>query len=296
MATRKLFAAIIVSALACGAALALSGCLGIWPPSLRPHKDTSFAMGTAELSDIPTSLDIDWTSGRVSVTSYDGATLQFQEVFDDREGIPQDSERMAWKVEDGTLIIEFVQPGVRYWGPPKRLTVLVPSGTVFKKATIRGTSADIDVPLLEAEKLRLYSTSGDISATLTASDLSVSTTSGDMRVVQTGSAERVSVESTSGNIFLSQQGKAADVTAETTSGSISIQVTECASVKADSTSGDIGIAIPADWGFNGRFSTTSGSFDYDLQLTKQGKIYTYGDGSHALSASATSGNISLKLK
>lgn len=295
MATRKpSLKAILVFAVAVCAVLALSGCIGIWPPSLAPHTDDSYTLGGAELMDVPTALDIDWSSGRVTIEYHDGPMLAFYEKCPN--GSLEELPQMAWKHDRDTLFIEFVQPGVRYWGPEKELTVLVPSGFVFKKVDVHATSADIDVPLLEAEKLHLYSTSGIIDATLTANDLSVRTTSGDMRVAQTGRAERVAVESTSGNIFLAQQGKAVDVTAETTSGSIQIQVTECATVKADSTSGSIEVDIPEGWGFTGKLSTTSGSFVPDMQLSQKGKTYTYGDGSHSLDASTTSGSIYLKLK
>ena len=295
MATRKASAAISVLAVAVCAALALSGCIGIWPSGLRPHTDDSYTLGGAELMDVPTSLDIDWTSGCVTIEYHDGPMLAFYEKCP--TGSLEELPQMAWKVDGDTLYIEFVQPGVRYWGPEKELTVLVPSGYVFRKVNVHATGADIDVPLLEAEKLHLYSTSGTVEATLTANDLSVRTTSGDMRVTQTGRAEKVAVESTSGGIFLAQLGKAVDVTAETTSGSIRIEVTECASVKAESTSGAIEVAIPEGWGFTGRLSTASGSLISDIrQLTKQGKTYKYGDGSHSLDASTTSGNVYLKLK
>ena len=239
-------------------------------------------------------MEVDWTSGRVTVQYHDGPMLAFYERCPD--GSLEELPQMAWKVDGDRLYIEFVQPGQRYWGPEKELTILVPSGHVFEWVYIHASSADIDIPLFEAERLRLFSSSGSITGTLTADELTVTTTSGDMTVTQTGPASKITLESTSGSVFLDQRGRAGAVEAKTVSGTVEIEVTQASSVKAASTSGAVTVLVPADWGFTGRISTTSGTFRHNMDLSQKGKDWTYGDGSHRLDASTTSGDIDLQVK
>jgi hypothetical protein len=61
--------------------------------------------------------------------------------------------------------------------------------------------------------------------------------------------------------------------------------------KIHATSGSISATLPELPGLSGRVSTTSGSFETGLPLTKNGDTYSCGDGSMHFDISTTSGSV-----
>ena len=293
-------------------ALGLTGCFGLGPLDPFPRRGENLALGGAELTELPASIEITWVAGKVTVKTYEGDALAFSEVPISIPDLPEELS-LTWEVVLDTLVIDYVQPAVRPFGLVKELTVLIPEDMHIDDITIDATSADVVLPELSADSVTVSTTSGDIMATTTtrlvsfsstsgditvacdARDIEVTSTSGDQQVTQSGSAEDVELSATSGNIWFAQRGQAGEVGVEATSGSVLVDLRDAAEVDIEATSGSVQVIFPKTWGFTGTLSTTSGRLDYDMPLAKSGRAYVYGDGVHSLEIETTSGGITLKL-
>ena len=277
------------------------------------------------------NLDINWTSGKVSVEYHDGPEIRVSETSD--RGLSED-DRLRWWLDGTTLRVQYRKAGIRLSlfsvTPSKTLTLSLPKGTALKTVSVRATSADIIAPELTADELTLESTSGDIlvsaeartlnggstsgnlqltlgsvdlvsltatsgsiSVTLKdAKDLFLSSTSGDLFLTQRGETENLKLNTTSGHITLDTD-KAAKVSVSSTSGSVTAAIRAFEDLSVGCTSGSVNAALPDAPGFTGEFQTTSGSFSSEIALEKSGNTYTCGDGSARCSIHTTSGNISV---
>ena len=244
-----------------------------------------------------------------------------------------EDDKLRWWLDGTTLRIRYAKSGIRLFSAnlEKTLTVSLPKGTVLKNAGIHATSADLNIRELSAEEIALDTSSGDISAAVTAKKLKASSTSGDMKISQeedldtatldstsgnigasfgsakeiavtttsggagvtvTGAADRVKAHSTSGNVYL-DLAEAGTAEASSTSGSVSFKAGRIGTLKIDSTSGDVTACLPEDPGFRCEISTTSGDISSDLAVKQEGSVYTCGDESAKCRISTTSGDVRL---
>ena len=268
-----------------------------------------YTAGPAEVTGEVKNLEVNWTSGKVTVAYHAGNTVLLEESA---KRDLSENEKMRWWLDGDTLRVQFAASGTHWNMPEKALTITLPEGTAFEKASIQTTSADVEIPALKAEKLELGSTSGSISASAEAKDASLGSTSGDVKVVFTGDTDSIKAGSTSGSIGI-EAGTVKKIEAGSTSGGIGITAAECEETKAGSTSGNIYVTLgkleklsasatsgsvtaklPAEPGFTLNADMTSGSFSSELALTKDGKQYVCGDGSGKVSIGTTSGNIRIE--
>ena len=293
-----------------------------------------YRVGDAEISGMVKNLEIEWTSGKVCIEYHSGSSVIISEKANGR--ISED-RRMRWSLDGGTLRILYDKPGFHlfaFFSPRKELTVTLPEDIVLKDTKISTTSADISIPALHTESLKLETTSGDIHAKANTATIKAKLTSGDMELQAMDRAEEISIKSTSGNITLEAAGAMEKITVETTSGSISAAVKQTERFKASSTSGSIHAVIgeakkaeihstsgdviveitqteeldvhttsggvtaflPTAPGFTARIETTSGHIDNKLPLAKEGKDYLCGDGSGTIKIHTTSGNIAINAQ
>ena len=265
-----------------------------------------YTSGDAQITDEIRNLDINWTSGKVTVAYHAENTVTLRESA----ARPlSDDEKLQWWTEGDTLHVQFTKPGIRWNMPAKELTVTLPEGAVPEQAAIHTTSGDILIPELKAKVLILDSTSGDISAAAETKNAEINATSGSQTIRLTGEADTVRINSTSGSIDVEAE-KAAIIEAASTSGGVRISAEECRETKANSTSGDIGVTLkkmerlnigatsgsvtvklPEDPGFTADVSTTSGDFTYGIGLSREGNSYVCGDGSGRVEIGTTSGNV-----
>ena len=291
-------------------------------------------VGDGEISATIKELKINWTSGKVHIAYHNGNTILIRETI---TGTVSDDMRMRWHVEGDTLTIEYEQPGFHLFSltpHEKELTVTLPERFVLEKANISATSAELDIPALYADSVKLKSTSGDIRARVTARNIKGEMTSGDMELQVMRAAEEIELKSTSGNIILESGWDAGKTEIESSSGTIQAAVKQTEEFKAASTSGDIHAVLgetkkakfkstsgkiiaeiarmeeleiratsgdvtahlPTAPGFSARVETTSGDFQYTLPLNKEGKTYRCGDGSAKVEIHTTSGNINISAK
>ena len=290
-----------------------------------------YQIGDAEISENIRSLKIDWTSGAVQIAYHSKDTILIQEKSD-RE--LTDDTRLCWKVQGDTLEINYQKPGwnfLSFVSPKKELTVTLPQSYILTNADISATSADVTVPSLLSDSLKLKSTSGSIHATVNAREVKSECTSGDMELQVMNEAEEISLKSTSGDMILETEGAREKVKISSTSGDIRVAMDHAGEFEASSTSGDIHAVIgkakeakihstsgkvtaefftldelnihttsgsveaylPAEPGFTAHLSTTSGRIDYQLPLQKAGGNLQIGDGSGQVEIHTTSGNITL---
>ena len=159
------------------------------------------------------SLDIDWTSGRISIRTHGGNYIQVTE-FAPRE--LRENEQHHQIISGSTLSIEFMQGRNMRNMPSKNLEILVPREN-FASVNIRSISGRIDIFGLYANMLDLRSTSGRVE--IFNSDVNV-----------------VNLHSTSGRIEIS--GTNADVmNLRSVSGRVELLNTQVRNLGIESTSG-----------------------------------------------------------
>lgn len=290
-----------------------------------------YSVGDAVIDGAVKNLDVHWTSGDVTIAYHDGDTVELTETS---KKPLSESDRLRWWLDGDTLRVQFRKPGLRLgWSLDKQLTLTLPKGAKLGTAAIELTSGDMRIPSIEASAIALESTSGDIEVAQagSADEVSLNSTSGNI-VATLFDAAKVTADTTSGNIILTQTGATDALCAQSTSGSVSatlervgesafestsgnveVSITEAGTAKLSSTSGDIRVAVgafedlsvdttsgsvtaelPAEPGFAGEVSSTSGSVDSAIALEKDGRTYRCGDGSARVQIHTTSGDISLQ--
>ena len=294
-------------AILCAAVLLVAAGMKLLPLA---HAE-EYNVGDAEISANFRNLEIDWTSGKVNIAYHSGNTVIISEKS---TGVIGDDMRMRWRLNGDTLQIEYDQPGFHLFSiipHKKELTVTLPQGFILEKASIHVTSADMDIPALSADSLKLESTSGDVRAAVNARIINGKLTSGDLELQVTNAAEEITIKSTSGDIRAMVK-RAGEFKINSTSGDIQAVVGAVGKAKIESTSGDVMMKtggmealeihttsgsvtayLPQTPGFTANVKSTSGHFDYQLPLTKQGNAYIAGDGSGKVDIRTTSGNVTI---
>lgn len=229
-----------------------------------------YSIGDASVSDTVNNLFIDWTAGKVTVEYYDGKEITVSETAN--RSLSED-DKLRWWLDGDTLRVRYAKPGFRIsFNLEKQLTVRLPYGTELKSADISSTSGNLYIPALTADEIRLNSTSGSVSLTVS------------------GTADDVKLHSTSGNIYTSLASvKKAEISS--TSGSFTGTVKSFDVLKIDTTSGRVNAALGTDPGFTCKVSSSSGDFNSELSLVTNGNTYTCGDGSAKCEIGTSSGDI-----
>lgn len=274
-----------------------------------------YSSGDAQFTDKIESIEVDWVSGSVSVVSHPENTVVLTEKAEG--SIPEDFH-VHWWLEGTTLRIRFAASGasLRVIDPwRKNLTLAVPEDFAFENITIRTASAGIDAGGLTVETLRVTTTSGDMNIDCAAEDIELNGVSGSIQLNQRDNSDEIRIDTTSGDIHanlshaetvdiasvsgrITVKGASADaLSVKTTSGDVSFALetvpSEC---RLRSVSGEIALRLPEESEFTARVHSTSGDFESDFALEKDGRIYTCGNGSADMEISTTSGDISIRKK
>lgn len=293
-----------------------------------------YRVGDAEISEAIQNLEIEWTSGRVTLAYHAENTVEIQEKS---AGTLRDSDKLRWVLDGDTLRILHDQPGLHlfsFTSPKKELTVTLPEGTELGRVRISATSADIVLPELRAEEIRLATTSGDQQGVVQGRKIKAEATSGDTELRVTNVAEEITLSATSGNITLESAGvreklklnttsgtiraavqqadqfkagttsggvqayigEAGKAQIEATSGTIYVEIMKMDELKINATSGSVTAYLPALPGFTARVETASGRVQHTLPMAQEGKAYVCGDGSGSVKISTTSGGILIGAK
>lgn len=239
------------------------------------YNDESWNMGNGSTADDIQNLDIDWSSGKVTVlVSEDADLITLSDTYDG-----SDSLRMRWKVEDGTLKIRY----------SKRKIHLISFGTADKELTVT-------LPKSIAESLSLVdfdTASARISVSgLDADSLQIDNASG--RIEVSGTYRTVKIDSSSGSVSCS--GKIANADIESASGRITLSPgPDWETISIDVASGNVDLFLPEDEdGFTVDYDKASGKFNCDFPILLVGKNYCVGKGVRKLEVDAASGNLTIK--
>ena len=289
-----------------------------------------YTAGDTEISSAVENLDIEWTSGAVNLEYHAGSGVTVSETAN--RTLSED-EKLRWWMDGNTLRVRYCKSGLNiHFNLNKVLTVSLPEGTALKKSNIDVTSADVNVPKLDADEIRFDTTSGNVKAEISTKKLDASSTSGDMEIRRDGdirsavlgstsgnitftaaSAENVDMKSTSGGLNITLSGDVkklhldstsgtilADLASadkaefDSTSGNMDVTLQSFKDLDLDATSGNITLKLPNAPGFTLDLDAKPGNFSNSLAMEKSGSKYTYGDGSARLRIETTSGDIRIE--
>ena len=223
-------------------ALALAACTQTPPPSRADGEGTAlpdegYSAGDVDIVQLNgfRSVNIDWTSGLVTVELYDGQGIELSETMMDGGDV---SLKMEWRVDEDDSTLDILsQPLTVSASEKKHLTVKLPRSMVLHELDIHTVSADVSVDLTEEDTLTLQeldvsSVSGNVSVSAAnAGEISLSTTSGAVSgSVRTGKLE---ADTVSGTVGLTLEVLPTELEVETVSGGVALTLTEKPSMPVD---------------------------------------------------------------
>ena len=141
-------------------ALALAACTQTPPPSRTDGEDSvepdgGYSAGNVDIVQLNgfRSINIDWTSGLVTVELYDGQGIELSETMMDGSDV---SLKMEWRVneDDSTLDIRS-QPQLLSVSEKKHLMLKLPRSMVLHALDIDTVSAAVSVDLTDEDTLTL---------------------------------------------------------------------------------------------------------------------------------------------
>ncbi|MBR7117040.1 MAG: DUF4097 family beta strand repeat protein [Clostridia bacterium] len=205
-------------------------------------------------------IEIDWPVGSVTVLTSASEFVSIEEIGEDAVNMP-----LNYRLSDGVLSIQFASPGLYKNVKSKDLTVTLPSSLTLSNVEIEGASSEIKL------------------ASISASELSVETASGNIYVTDLRIDTDITAESASGDITISNCTAVGGIYAECASGGITIKDTTANSVEADTASGNILLSL-------------LGSCNEIQCDSASGRIEATADRLNSAKLEASSGNIMLSVE
>ena len=308
MKAMKIILTVLMTA---AAVFCLTGCVTN-VGNVYPNGD-KYTAGDFETGSEIKNLEIDWVSGSVSVSEYDGSTVTVTETCNKELN---DTQKVHTWLDGSTLHIRFCKSGTNFnvLNAEKKLTVKLPKGTALDALSYDATSADASFTDIKAKDFSTDTTSGNVELiACEAENLDFDATSGDLTVDQRGESDSLKVSSTSGSVSVTAE-KIREMKFSATSGALSVTAAETEVFESDATSskttlqfgkmpgkttidrtsGDVTLLIAKDAGFTADIDMVSGTLKSDLPLTKNGDTYTYGSGESKISIDTSSGNVIIK--
>ena len=258
--------------------LVLAACTQTPPPSRTDGEGTAlpdegYSAGNVDIVQLNgfRSINIDWTSGFVTVELYDGQGIELSETMMDGSDV---ALKMEWRVDEDDSTLDILsQPLTVSASQKKQLTVRLPRSTVLHELNIDAVSADVSVDLTEEDTLTLTeldvsSVSGTVSVhAANAGEISLETTSGAI----TGSVrtDKLEADSVSGSIGLTLETQPKELDVKSGSGDITLtlaQQPEAVAIDFHTVSGQLRSDVtnssdaPAVW----KLETVSGNADIFL--------------------------------
>lgn len=241
-------------------ALALAACTQTPPPSRTDGEDSvepdeGYSAGNVDIVQLNgfRSINIDWTSGFVTVELYDGQGIELSETMMDGGDV---SLKMEWRVdEDDSTLDVCSQPKLLSVSEEKHLTVKLPRSMVLHELDVETVSAAVSVDLTDED-------------TLTLNELDVTSVSGTV-FVNAANAGEISLSTTSGAI--SGSVRTQNLEADSVSGSVELTLDVLPTeLDMETSSGPVTLTLPAGDTAPSlfvEFRTTSGQFVSDVPVT-----------------------------
>lgn len=242
------------------------------------------------------SLDINWISGNVKVTRHDLDTVVVTETSD--KDLKEAQEVHTW-LDGNVLRIQYCKSGESFIFKKieKDLEIKIPKDMELEDFHYDGASGNCSFQDISADTFDIDSSSGDVTLKQKgeSSSIDVDVSSGKIDVTAE-TVDKIDADSSSGKIKVTAEN-AKKVKADASSGNIELHFANVPSdTEADASSGDITIYVPEDSDFTADVDTSSGDFDSDIALTKDGSKYINGDGSNDMNLNTSSGDIEIKAE
>lgn len=250
-----------------------------------------YTAGGAEITGTVRNLAVNWVDGSVTVAYHDQASILLSEKAN--RTLSEDAQ-LRWWLDGDTLRIQYAKPGFRLnFNLHKELTLTLPRNIALAEVNISTVSADVAIPALSASQLSVNTTSGDMRLALAekAEKIALNTVSGDVQLEADEAAE-CRIASTSGRLS-ARIPTAGKVKLASVSGSVDLKTGKADEIDIGTTSGSVTLALPEAPGFTAEIGTVSGSVSTGLALTKNGNTYTAGNGGAPVHIATVSGDIRL---
>lgn len=285
-----------------------TGCISLGESYSNADK---YSAGNREFSGSEVqSLDIYWTSGKVTVSRHNENTVTVTETSDSDLS---DAKKVHTWLDDDVLRIHFCKSGESYVFKQieKDLEIKIPMDMKLEDLSFNGSSGDSLFDNIAADSISVDVSSGTAKIIGCSADtIDAEASSGKVIIDQKGESSKINTEVSSGSIDITAE-KVGNINAECSSGNISINAEEAVSVdteassgkttlrfgkmpaetEVDASSGDVDIYVPEEADFTADIDTSSGDFDSDLALSKDGSTYTSGNGENKLKVETSSGDV-----
>ena len=143
-----------------------------------------YNIGGGSVTEPINAVEVDWVSGKIEISVYDGETTEISE-----NEISDEDYKLRYRVENGRLTVHYEKSGFSFGiisRPKKELTIKIPRAYAenLKEIKISSTSADININgLTVSESTEIDTVSGRVTAeNLTVASLECDTVSGDVTV------------------------------------------------------------------------------------------------------------------
>lgn len=241
------------------------------------------------------SINVDWVSGEIRITPYDGSDIIITE-YARRE--LNNNEKLAYDVSGGTLNIQYVDTVLTFNMLTKKLDVLVPeaiadelsqlyvditsadltvSGFTVKTLDIDQISGTSDISNIQADSAHVDSVSGEININgLITSKLTMGTISGEVTLTDV-TADTVKCNTKSGEQQLGGTFKSLDL--DSISGEINIvSAADPDDIRCNTISGSVRLTIPGKADLVVSHSSVSGQFSSEVPVISSGgsAVYKFG--------------------
>ncbi len=213
-----------------------------------------YSVGETEITSMIDTISINWISGSITIKNTTDEALSIHETAN-RENL-EDDLKVHYLVRNSTLNIQYAASGRHNFNNlQKDLVVMVPESFNIKTLDIESVSADIDVNLLTITTLDVESVSGDIDIHGDIATIDLETVSGKM------------------NMSLSTLPNSLDM---------------------ETVSGDALVYLPSNSEFKLKFTTVSGDFSTDFEMTKTSNYYVIGQGTRIFRFESVSGDLDIR--
>lgn len=321
----------LLIASAAAALTALAGCVSFQINSTYDNAD-KYSAGNKTFTEEITEIDLNWSSGKVYVSTHDENTVTVTEENTDKL---EDSKKVHTWLDGKVLHIQFCKSGevsvLR--STEKNLEVKLPKNVKLTSFKYNGSSAETSFENIDTDTFKADSSSGKLDIRgCTSKEYDLETSSGEIYLDSKNESDMVTAEASSGDIELilgtvkslnvsTSSGEITvdaesvkDLDTDSSSGDKSIRIGSADTVKSDASSGktkmtfgsmptntkieassgNVTIYVPKDASFRADIDTSSGKFSSEIPTSKEGSTYVAGSGSNKLTVDTSSGDVEIK--